>query len=354
MQIIENKKQFQQALLAWFNEEQRDLPWRQTNNPYYIWVSEVMLQQTRVDTVIPYYNRFIEKFPTMKTLAEAEENELLKMWEGLGYYSRARNLQAGVREVLTTYNGVIPDNRKAISTLKGVGPYTAGAILSIAYNVPEHAVDGNVMRVLSRILLIEEDIAKPATRKIFEQVVMDLIDEQNPSAFNQGLMELGATICTPHPRCLLCPVRDFCSAFEAGKQEELPIKTKKTKMRIEEVASFALRTSNGQWVLQQRPAKGLLANLWEFPMVELTGTEGVLAQFERTYDVSLLQMKKIDSFKHVFSHITWQLTGYVAVVSEETSLPKEFQLFTADEVERLPKPVPVLKLWETLQRGDAL
>lgn len=352
MQIIQNKKQFQQALLTWFYREQRDLPWRQTNNPYYIWVSEVMLQQTRVDTVIPYYTRFIEKFPTMKSLADAEENELLKMWEGLGYYSRARNLQAGVREVLTTYGGVVPKNRQAISTLKGVGPYTAGAILSIAYNIPEHAVDGNVMRVLSRILLIEEDIAQPATRKIFERVVMDLIDQEDPSAFNQGLMELGATICTPQPRCLLCPVQDFCSAFAVGKQVELPIKTKKTKMRTEQVASFALRTLEGQWVLQQRPSKGLLANLWEFPMIELTGKERELAQFERIYQVPLLHLKKIDAFKHVFSHITWHLTGYEAVISEETVLPKQFQLFTEEEVEKLPKPVPVLKLWETIQRGD--
>lgn len=155
----EYKQQFRHALVEWFNKEKRDLPWRQTTEPYHIWVSEVMLQQTRVDTVIPYYNRFIERFPTAETLAYAPEQELLKMWEGLGYYSRARNLQAGVREVVETYNSVVPDNRADISKLKGVGPYTAGAILSIAYGKPEHAVDGNVMRVLSRVLHIKEDIA---------------------------------------------------------------------------------------------------------------------------------------------------------------------------------------------------
>ena len=181
-----------------------------------------MLQQTKVDTVIPYYERFIAKYPSLESLANAPEEELLKEWEGLGYYSRARNLQAGVKEVVEEYQSIVPSTRNEISKLKGVGPYTAGAVLSIAYGVPEHAVDGNVMRVLSRLLLIKEDIAKPKTKKIFEEAVMELIDEDNPSAFNQGLMELGAVICTPtKPKCLLCPVREYCTAFFEGMQEEL-------------------------------------------------------------------------------------------------------------------------------------
>jgi len=225
-----NKITFRKALIEWYLEEKRNLPWRQTSDPYKIWVSEIMLQQTRVDTVIPYYNRFIDAFPSMGELANADEEKLLKQWEGLGYYSRARNLQAGVREVVENYNSVVPQTREEISTLKGVGPYTAGAILSIAYGRPEHAVDGNVMRVLSRVLLIKEDIAKPKTRKIFEQAVSEIIDVQDPSSFNQGLMELGAVICTPtSPKCLLCPVRENCSAFYAGEQNDLPIKTKNKK-----------------------------------------------------------------------------------------------------------------------------
>ena len=227
MQILKKKTNSANALLSWYHREKRDLPWRKTSNPYYIWVSEVMLQQTRVDTVIPYYERFIEKFPTMEDTRGSEESDLLKMWEGLGYYSAARNLQAGVEEVVEDYGGEVPATRKEISTLKGVGPYTAGAVLSIAFGIPEHAVDGNVMRVISRLLLIEEDIAIPRTKKIFEDVVMDLIDKEDPSSFNQGLMELGATICTPRPKCLLCPVREFCTAFHEGRQEELPVKTKK-------------------------------------------------------------------------------------------------------------------------------
>ena len=215
-------QQFRQSLVEWFNNEQRDLPWRHTKEPYKIWVSEVMLQQTRVDTVIPYYNRFMEKYPTAESLAYAPQEELLKMWEGLGYYSRARNLQAGVKEVVETYGSVVPNNRTDISKLKGVGPYTAGAILSIAYGKPEHAVDGNVMRVLSRVLNIDADIALPKTKKIFEDAVMMLIDPNNTSAFNQGLMELGALICTPtSPKCLLCPVRDYCTAFHEGDPASL-------------------------------------------------------------------------------------------------------------------------------------
>ena len=268
MQIIEKKDEFRNALLSWYNDEKRDLPWRRTSNPYYIWVSEVMLQQTRVDTVIPYYERFIARFPTMEALAKAEENDLLKMWEGLGYYSRARNLQAGVREVVENYGGEVPSNRKEISTLKGVGPYTAGAVLSIAFGVPEHAVDGNVMRVISRLLLIEEDITIPRTKKIFEDVVMDLIDTEDPSSFNQGLMELGATICTPRPKCLLCPVRDFCSAFHEGQTRRITRSNEKKKMKIIPVASFAIQNRKGEWLLRKRPGKDLLANLWEFPMVE--------------------------------------------------------------------------------------
>ena len=176
MQLFERKleSEFRKALITWYLEEKRDLPWRRTSNPYHIWVSEVMLQQTRVDTVIPYYERFIEKFPTLADLAYAKEEDVLKLWEGLGYYSRARNLQTGVKEVVEEYGSQIPDNRKEISKLKGVGPYTAGAVLSIAFGVPEHAVDGNVMRVLSRLLLIEEDIAIPRTRKDFRGCCHDV------------------------------------------------------------------------------------------------------------------------------------------------------------------------------------
>ncbi len=230
-------QEFQNQLLYWFERQQRDLPWRQNRDAYRVWVSEIMLQQTRVDTVIPFYERFMERFPTISHLAEADIEEVYKYWEGLGYYSRARNLHSAVKEVQENYSGTVPDTPEEIHKLKGVGPYTAGAILSIAYGVPEPAVDGNVMRVLSRIFLIEEDIMKVKTRKLFEDIIRDIIARQNPSFFNQALMELGALICIPRsPRCAVCPVAAHCRARQEGVQESLPVKKKAKQVRVQEMA----------------------------------------------------------------------------------------------------------------------
>lgn len=314
-----------------------------------------MLQQTRVDTVIPYYKRFVEKFPTLKDLAEADEQILLKQWEGLGYYSRARNLQAGVKEVAEKYDGIVPNTRKEISSLKGVGPYTAGAVLSIAYGIPEHAVDGNVMRVLSRILLIEEDIAKPQTRKIFEQAVTELISHEDPSSFNQGLMELGALICTPtSPKCLLCPVREHCAAFHEGKQNDLPIKTKAKKTKSLHYAMIALRNQN-QFLMEQRPATGLLANMWQFPLLETTVDVlpgEIEEQLSERLNGSIDKVEKITSFKHVFSHLTWNVDGFIAE-SENVVAPVHMKWVTAEQLELLPIAGPVQKMKTALQqRGD--
>lgn len=355
MTISIDKKQFQQDLIGWFLEEKRDLPWRRTADPYQIWISEIMLQQTRVDTVIPYYKRFVEKFPTLQDLAEADEQILLKEWEGLGYYSRARNLQAGVKEVAENYGGIVPDNRKEFSSLKGVGPYTAGAVLSIAYGIPEHAVDGNVMRVLSRILLIEEDIAKPKTRKIFEEAVTDLISHEDPSSFNQGLMELGALICTPtSPKCLLCPVREHCTAFDEGKQQDLPIKTKAKKTKAVQYAMIAVKEGD-RVLMEQRPATGLLANMWQFPMMELP-KEALPLEIEEelsgNFDGIVNGVEKITSFKHVFSHLTWNVDGYIAK-GDHLTIPAHMKWVTAEELDLLPIAGPVQKMKTALQlRGD--
>lgn len=346
------KKHFRQALVEWFNKEQRDLPWRRTNDPYQIWVSEVMLQQTRVDTVIPYYERFIGSFPTMEALANAPEEELLKHWEGLGYYSRARNLQAGVREVIESYGGIVPDNRHDISTLKGVGPYTAGAILSIAYSKPEHAVDGNVMRVLSRVLKIHDDIALPKTKKIFEAAVEQLIVPEVASSFNQGLMELGALICTPtSPKCLLCPVREYCIAFQEGEHEKLPVKTKKVKMTHLHYNVFVCIDEHERYLLEKRSTNGLLANMWQFPMIEqVDETKTSVQQLEQYYGITVENMKNILSFKHVFSHLTWHIQSYLMVCSQtEDRIVADTGWFTKAEIEALPMPVPMLKIWKTIK-----
>ncbi len=354
-----NKYAFQNDLISWFKEEQRELPWRKDQDPYKVWVSEIMLQQTRVDTVIPYFNRFMEWFPTIDSLADANEEKVLKAWEGLGYYSRVRNLQSAVKEVKEKYHGEVPKTPKEISELKGVGPYTAGAILSIAYGIPEPAVDGNVMRVLSRILSIWEDIAKPASRKIFEAAVRELISHEDPSAFNQALMELGALICTPtSPSCLLCPVREHCQAFEEGVQEELPIKSKKNKQRHVQLASAILIDKDGKLLIHKRAENGLLANLWEYPTVELFpkiqhDREKMIDLFAEELHLKIEIEKIIGQIEHVFSHLVWNIQVYKGKINSVQE-NDEWKLVSLTEVNDYPFPVPFQKMLqlylETLEK----
>jgi A/G-specific adenine glycosylase len=341
---------FQNDLISWFKQEQRDLPWRKDRDPYKIWVSEIMLQQTRVDTVIPYFNRFIEWFPTIQDLAAAEEDKVLKAWEGLGYYSRVRNLQSAVREVSENYNGEVPNTPEEIAGLKGVGPYTAGAILSIAYGIPEPAVDGNVMRVLSRVLSIWDDIAKSSSRKIFEKAVRDLISHEDPSAFNQALMELGALICTPtSPSCLLCPVREHCQAFDEGVQNELPIKTKKTKTREVQLAAAILLDSDRKVLIHKRPSTGLLANLWEFPTVEIHHSlqydrEQLAEQFDQSNNLNVKLERIIGQLEHVFSHLVWNIQIYTGTLNADIQESADWKLVSLEEMEQFAFPVSYQKM----------
>jgi A/G-specific adenine glycosylase len=312
---LENKtsmQQFQNDLILWFKGNQRNLPWRQDQDPYKVWVSEIMLQQTRVDTAIPYFNRFIDKFPTIKALAEAEEGDVLKAWEGLGYYSRARNLQIAVREVHEHYHGRVPKSKEEILKLKGIGPYTSGAILSIAFGKPEPAVDGNVMRVISRVLASFDDISKHTTRKKIEAIISKIICKTDPSAFNQGLMELGALICTPtSPTCQLCPVQSHCQAFEENIQDQLPVKAKKAKPKQKKLACAFIKNANDEVLIHQRPSTGLLANLWEFPIVEVseeTTLERQLSDFLLTeFRINTNIGAEIFNVQHVFSHLKWDI-----------------------------------------------
>ncbi|MFE8698713.1 A/G-specific adenine glycosylase [Cytobacillus sp. FJAT-53684] len=349
---------FQQDLIGWFEAEQRDLPWRKDKDPYKVWVSEIMLQQTRVDTVIPYFLRFIEQFPTIQALSTAEEDRVLKAWEGLGYYSRARNLQSAVKEVHENYGGIVPDDPKEISTLKGVGPYTAGAILSIAYGIPEPAVDGNVMRVLSRILLIWDDIAKASSRKIFEEAVRRLISHENPSYFNQALMELGALICTPtSPSCLLCPVREHCQAFQEGSQNELPIKTKNKKHRHVQIAAAVLRNDEGKILIHKRPEKGLLANLWEFPNIEVAlpfvnEKDQLKEAVKDLYKADIQIGGMIGQIEHVFSHLTWNINAYEGKIQSIEMESKELKLVTIEEMKEFTFSVSHQKMMKQYFEGD--
>ncbi|MFG6495943.1 A/G-specific adenine glycosylase [Fictibacillus sp. UD] len=347
-------KQFQDHLLTWYNDNKRSLPWRENQDPYRVWVSEIMLQQTRVDTVIPYFERFTELFPTLQDLAYADEEKVLKAWEGLGYYSRVRNLQTAVKEVCESYGGKVPNTPKEIAGLKGVGPYTAGAVLSIAYGVPEPAVDGNVMRVLSRILLIEEDISKPKTRVTFEKAVRELISHEDPSSFNQGLMELGAIVCTPKsPACLLCPMRELCRGFESGRQRELPVKLGKTKVRKAKMIAGVLVNDDGRLLIHKRPAEGLLANMWEFPNTEYVGENkkaeisALESYVEEQLNYEVTAEEKAGYIEHVFSHLKWEIQiwqGKVKCREEDRTLPADWKWVSVDELDAYPFPVSHQKI----------
>ncbi|MBR7554457.1 A/G-specific adenine glycosylase [Allobacillus sp. GCM10007491] len=333
-----DKYSFQQDLINWYQSIRRELPWRENQDPYRIWVSEIMLQQTRVDTVIPYFNQFMERFPTVKDLANADEQDVLKAWEGLGYYSRARNLHTAVKEVVATYDGQIPSESSELKKLKGIGPYTLGAIMSIAFDEPIPAVDGNVMRVMSRIFEMYDNIADQKSKKKFEQVVEAVISKEDPSSFNQGLMELGALICSPKkPKCNECPVSYYCTAFSKGIQEELPVKTKAKKQRT--IAYFAMVIeADGQYLIQKRPAQGLLANLWQFPLVEQAEfpKDEAIHYIELEYGLNLEMIHEGKPVKHVFSHVIWVVYPIFCRVSDGDISTDHGQFVTLEDMDQYP------------------
>lgn len=347
-----NKFVFRKNLIEWYEENKRTLPWRETKDPYAIWVSEIMLQQTKVDTVLSYYDKFMNRFPTVYDLAAADEQEVLKAWEGLGYYSRARNLHAAAKEVVEKFDGKIPDTPEKLSTLKGIGPYTKGAIASIAFELPEPAVDGNVMRVLSRVLLIEDNISDNRTRKRFEMIVRELICEDNPSSFNQGLMDLGAIICTPtSPACLLCPVQNVCRAFEEGKTDELPIKLKRKKQKVKKYYVIILYDEDGKVAIEQRPNEGLLANMWQFLMVEtsLIRKKEIAESILEKYGFDIVLEEKIGEVQHVFTHLIWDLQVWKANCLTKQKQKSDVKFLSVEELEQFPFPVSHLKIKEMMK-----
>jgi len=352
---------FGTELLRWYEREKRDLPWRRSRNPYHIWISEIMLQQTRVETVIPYFERFMVRFPTVRDLAEAPEADVLKAWEGLGYYSRARNLQAAARQVVERHNGEVPRDKAAIAALKGVGPYTAGAILSIAYDQPEPAVDGNVMRVLSRFYNLDDDIAKPSVRVSMERLAGALIPEGKAASFNQALMELGALVCVPRsPGCLGCPVAAQCAGRLAGREQELPVKTKakppKPVHRLAVLIEIDGEAINpGKRVLvRRRPDEGLLAGMWELPHVEAPNAS-IWADREAAADwlkgalaaegLQVRPIQPIAEAEHVFTHLHWFIKVWGAGLVLEAGEPAgAYRWIDRQEFEQLAWPNVFRKL----------
>ena len=306
-----------EPLLNWYRANARDLPWRRTRDPYRIWVSEIMLQQTRVAAVLGYYARFLTAFPTVEALAAAPEERLMKLWEGLGYYSRARNLQKTAR-IVAESGGRFPETYQELLALPGIGDYTASAIASAAFGKREAAVDGNVLRVVMRLTDCHDDIADPKVKKAVRARVQAVMPEteEDIRVFNQATMELGATVCAPNgpPRCLECPARDFCLGRLRGTAEDLPVKGAKKPRRVEERTVFLL-LRQGQVALRKRPKTGLLAGLWEFPNVEGELDEAGASAAVESWGLTPKQWESRLTAKHIFTHVEWHMTGYTLEVT---------------------------------------
>ena len=332
------------ALLPWYEENKRDLPWRADREPYHVWLSEIMLQQTRVEAVKGYYTRFLKALPDIAALANARDEQLNKLWEGLGYYSRVRNLKKAAALILERYDGVFPGEYEAIRSLPGIGDYTAGAICSICFDMPTPAVDGNVLRVLSRITADDTPIDLPAQKK---KVAADLASVYPKQAgdFTQALMELGATVCVPNgkPACEGCPCREFCKARQMGIQLDLPVKLPKKGRREEDKTVFIL-SCDDRFALIKRSEKGLLAGLWQFP--ELPGILELSATLEAAADMglSVREVYRQADKKHIFTHIQWNMRGFYLEVAE---INDAFIWMTRDEIDKTAAlPTAFRQFWE--------
>lgn len=328
--IDEKQSAFIGPLIEWFEQQAADLPWRQTGNPYYVWLSEIMLQQTQVATVIPYYERFIEKFPTVQSLAEASQDNLLKQWEGLGYYSRARNLQAAARQVVDLYNGKVPQTADELQTLKGIGRYTAGAIASIAFGESVPVVDGNVIRVFSRIFDIDADVSLISTQKHLWHLATELMDyvPYNKSGdYNQSLMELGREVCKPRrPLCNKCPISRYCLAFERDVQEQRPIKKKKAPTPHYDVTCGLIWNNNGELLITKRPDDALLGGLWEFPGGKQEENESLETCIQRELAEELGIQVRVGEFflkvNHAYTHFKITLHAFECYFLPEGGEPE--------------------------------
>ena len=334
-------KNWPALLLAWFDRNKRDLPWREAKprNPYHVWISEIMLQQTRTEAVKPYFVSWMERFPTIHDLAHADEADVLHQWQGLGYYTRARNIHRAAREVEETYGGRLPENKEEILSLPGIGSYTAGAILSMAYGKKEPAIDGNVLRVYARLYAVEEDILKTGGRKIIESLVGETLPDR-AGDFNEALMDLGAEICIPkNPRCESCPLASLCRAFREGKAKSLPFRTPK-KPQKEEEAACAVIIRDGRVLLHKRPSKGMLASMWEFPMALSRSREEAKEALE-----ALLTGRAGESLwhcRHVFTHRIWHMNAYPM---EDIHVPEgEYRRFSPEEYREIPLAGPHARL----------
>lgn len=310
-----------EPLVCWYRDHKRSMPWREAAAPYHVWLSEIMLQQTRVEAVKAYFNRFTERLPDIGALAAVPEDELLKLWEGLGYYNRARNLKKAAVIMVERYDGELPADYDLLMKLPGIGSYTAGAVASIAYGLCAPAVDGNVLRVMMRYLDCFDDVMRASVKKKLERSIMAVMPRDCPGEFNQALMELGETVCIPNgmPLCGECPLQNRCGAYRAGHERELPVRQKKKERRTEE-RTVMIFARDEQVALVKRDDRGLLAGLWEFP--SLTGIKSLpqIKKWMAEQGIEVRAVRRLGRAKHVFSHVEWHMAGYRADVCE---LPAE-------------------------------
>lgn len=378
-------EKFQTCLLDWYDQYGRTLPWRESKSAYAVWVSEIMLQQTQVDTVIPYYHNFMQSFPDIESLAQADEADLLKAWEGLGYYSRVRNMQAAAQTIMADYDGEFPNELKAIQSLKGIGPYTAGAIASIAFGIVTPAIDGNAMRVFARLFTVTADIAQAKNRKIFQALGQYLVDPDRPGDFNQAIMDLGSSFQRakdPNPEA--SPLRDFNLSTLTGTSLAYPVKSKKAKAKHYYYDALVLEDKTGRVLICQRPATGLLAKMWTVPLIERTQAgkeagqlgplfadqvaeddqsiyDNLLLESQTHYQVSpIFYKRQLAEVKHVFSHQVWHIRIYQGQVNEDPDqvldrLEKQAQTNWAwlklDDLSQHAFPTVQMKIWQAYEKN---
>ena len=359
--------QTRKLLIEWYRHHHRRLPWRETRSPYRIWVSEVMLQQTQVQTVLPYYRRFLHAFPNVKTLANADLQAVLKAWEGLGYYARARNMHRAANDILQKHSGKFPDFWEALRELPGIGDYIACAVLSIAFNQPYAVVDGNVKRVLSRFYELSEPVNKSFSYKIFKAAAEDLLDHRRPGMFNQALMELGALVCTPkNPDCPHCPIHSLCRAYQTGCVEQFPKRIRSSKTPLHHIA-VGVVYKNGRMLITRRKPEGLLGGLWEFPGGKVkeheTPEKACIREIKEEVNLDVTVDGHISQVKHAYTHFKILMDVFLCrYVDGEVKLngPVDFQWITLQQIDQYPFPkanhkfIPLLskKRFQNLPSGS--
>ncbi|MFH5831521.1 A/G-specific adenine glycosylase [Halalkalibaculum sp. DA3122] len=349
---------FRSNLLSWYDQHKRDLPWRSCGDPYKVWISEIMLQQTRVDQAMPYYYRFVERFPTVQDLAAADQQEVLKVWEGLGYYSRARHLHHAAQTVVNDFDGQLPDTWNEITSLKGIGPYTASAILSIAFEKEYAVVDGNVIRVLSRYFGIEDDIRRTATKNEIQQRADELLDPDRPGDFNQAMMELGATVCAPsNPDCNHCPVSAECIAYKSVKTDDIPYKSPAKKKPHHQVGVGIIHNEKDEVLIALRPEDAMLGGLWEFPGGKQTENEDieetVVRELEEELGVRVNITKPFMKLDHAYSHFKITMHAFLCELVDGTPEPnssQEVKWIAISDLEEYPFPKANRKLTKKLMQ----